>query len=212
MTGLDIYQRTAAYEREAGSLRLQASDWKLLLAFEGRQTLDEIASGGKMPLEEAFSRAQRFLSQGWIEDSPITLNQYLKRTGALPPPPSKAVLEAKPEASAPAEVLASAVMEEATQSFREKPQARAQPHGPMRLSAVIDYITSQAEEAQLGPFLAYRVFLRVPPQLLLTEEISSVQLVNDAALVRSEELQEAIATAVDEVLRRSLPERIFAAA
>ena len=82
----------------------------------------------------------------------------------------------------------------------------------MRLSAVVDYITSLVGNTSLGQILVYRVFLRVPPELLQAEEIASIHLVNDTSLIRSEALQKAIANAVSEVAKRPLPDGVYAAA
>jgi hypothetical protein len=82
----------------------------------------------------------------------------------------------------------------------------------MRLSAVVDYITSLVGNTALGQLLVYRVFLRVPPELLQAEDIVSVLLVNDSSLIRGEALQQAIALAVDAVAKRPLPDGVFAPA
>jgi len=42
----------------------------------------------------------------------------------------------------------------------------------MRLSAVVDYLTSLNGNNALGQLLVYRVFLRVPPELLQAEDIA----------------------------------------
>jgi hypothetical protein len=127
--------------------------------------------------------------------------------------------EAKPEASAPSAVLASAVMEETAQSFREAPKSApakaptpGAKRGAMKLSAVVDYVVSQVGNSSLGQLVVYRNFLRVPPQLLQAEDIVSVHLVNDGSLVRTEALKQAIASAVTEVLKRALPDSVFAPA
>jgi hypothetical protein len=83
---------------------------------------------------------------------------------------------------------------------------------PMRLSAIVDYIISLAESIPLGQLLAYRIFLRVPPEILQSEDIVSIHLVDDTSVIRTEALQKAIATAVHEVVRRPLPESVFAPA
>ena len=82
----------------------------------------------------------------------------------------------------------------------------------MRLSAVIDFITSLVGNISIGQLLVYRVFLRVAPELLLAEDIASVHLVNDTSVIKSEKLQKAIASAVDAVTKRPLPDSVFAPA
>jgi hypothetical protein len=80
----------------------------------------------------------------------------------------------------------------------------------MKLSAVVDYIVSLVANASLGQILVYRVFLRVPPELLLAEDIASVHLSGDTSIISGEKLQKAIADAVHAVAKKALPESVFA--
>src|ERR1700749_4198315 len=82
MTGTEIYKRTEAYEREARTIRLHAPQWKLLLAYDGQRSLAEVALSADVSFAEALPLTEKFLGSGWIEEQPITLDQYLKRTGA----------------------------------------------------------------------------------------------------------------------------------
>jgi len=220
MTGTEIYKRTAAYERDARAIRLHAPHWKLLLAFDGERSLAEVALSAEISFAEALPLTNKFLQQGWIEEQPITLEQYLKRTGAadvsaigaaVPPAvvlhQPKAVNASSPTPASPAEVKSAAL------PIAPPPlTAPKLPRGPMRLSAVVDYLTSLASNKALGQLLVYRVFLRVPPELLQAEEIASISLVNDNSLIRSEALQKAIANAVSDVAKCALPDGVFAPA
>jgi hypothetical protein len=213
MTGTEIYKRTPAYDREAKSIRLHAPHWKLLLAYDGQRSLAEVAMSVDVPFVEALPLTDKFLASGWIEEQPITLDQYLKRTGAssisaigsaVPPP--VVLHEPKPEGTLPA----SAVMEESAPAFRAaatEPAKKAK--RPMRLAAVVDYIIAQVGNSSLGQLVVYRIFLRVPPHLLQEEDIVSVHLVNDPTLVRTDDLQAAISKAVIDVLKRPLPDSVF---
>jgi hypothetical protein len=82
----------------------------------------------------------------------------------------------------------------------------------MKLSAVVDFITSLVGNIAIGQILVYRVFLRVPPELLMAEDIASVYLVNDSSLITGEKLQKAIADAVNAVTKKMLPDSVYAAA
>jgi glycerol uptake facilitator-like aquaporin len=82
------------------------------------------------------------------------------------------------------------------------------PRGPLRIKAVVDYIISQVGNTALGQLVVYRIFLRVPPQLLQAEDIASVHLVNDPSVVKTPILQKAIADSVMEVLKRPLPNNL----
>jgi len=82
----------------------------------------------------------------------------------------------------------------------------------MRLSAVVDFIVSLVGNVAIGQLLVYRVFLRVPPELLMAEDIASVYLVSDTSLIKGENLQKAIADAVNSVTKKILPDSVYAAA
>src|ERR1700678_2457419 len=109
MTGTEIYKRTPAYERQAREIRLHAPHWKLLLAYDGQRTLAELALSAETSFAEALPLTKKFLEQGWIEEQPITLDQYLKRVGARDlastggaVPPATVLHEPEKEQSAPA--------------------------------------------------------------------------------------------------------------
>jgi hypothetical protein len=229
MTGTEIYKRTDDYEREAPTIRLHAPQWKLLLAFDGQRSLAEVALSVDVAFAEALPYTEQFLGRGWLAEQPITLDQYLKRTGAssisaigAAVPPSVVLHQPKPETVALPAVLASAVMEETAPAFQKAadepsasmppPLAPVSPVGPLKLKSVVDFIVEQANNSSLGQLSVYRVFLRVPTALLQAEDIVSVHLVDDPTLVKTPALKEAISDAVGEVLKRPLPDSVFASA
>jgi hypothetical protein len=247
MTGTEIYKRTAAYEKQAREIKLLAPYWKLLLAYDGVRTVSEVALTAEVSFAEALPLTAQFLEKDWIEECPITLDQYLKRAGAkdlssvgstvspavvlhepgkdkpAPPAISPAATIAAPSVAAPsvaaihpppplpaaAVPLKPAAVEKAVAP--ETPPVKST-RGSMRLSAVVDFITSIVGNVALGQLLVYRVFLRVPPELLLAEDIASVHLVNDTSMIQGDKLQKAIADAVSGVTKRTLPDSVFAAA
>jgi hypothetical protein len=234
MTGTEIYKRTPTYEREARNIRLHAPQWKLLLAFDGQRSLAEVALSADIAFAEGLPLTQKFLDSGWIEEQPITLDQYLKRTGArdlssLSSAAPPAVVLHEPQAAS-AKVIPSVTTHvppplpaalPVTLPAADKPKditAPAKITGPgdapaiMKLNSVVDFITSLSGNISLGQLLVYRVFLRVPPELLLAEDVASVHLVNDTSLIKGDKLQKAIANAVSDVARRQLPDSVFAAA
>jgi hypothetical protein len=218
MTGTEVFKRTATYEREAPTIRLHAPQWKLLLAFDGQRSLAEVALSASIPFSEALGQTEMFLKNEWIAEQPITLEEYLKRASASGTfsggviPPSVVLHEPKPEVKhesrAENGTSAPASREGAVSLVDNTPSAR----GPMRLSAIVDYIVSLAESIPLGQLLAYRVFLRVPPEILQSEEIVSIHLVDDNSIIRSTGLQKAISTAVQEITKRTLPDSVYATA
>jgi len=239
MTGTEIYKRTHAYDQQSREIRLHAPHWKLLLAYDGQRSLSEVALSAEIAFAEALPLTQKFLDSGWIEEMPITLDQYLKRvgardvsgTGAAVPPPT-VLHEPGKGSSAPATSASAALIAAASEVHTPPPlpamsgapkiveppfvlgkaPAMKVPGRSMRLSAVVDFITSLVGNIAVGQVLVYRVFLRVPPELLLAEDIASVYLVNDSSMVTGEKLQQAIADAVRSVAKRSLPDSVFATA
>lgn len=231
MTGSEIFKRTATYEREASSIRLHAPQWKLLLAFDGQRALSEVALGAGMPFSEAVTQTENYLKQDWIAEQPISLDEYLKRASAggsvIPPavvinepkPEHKAEMKAEAKPEPKPEFKAAAKPENGTAPAVIVPPLPIAPlkentttARPMRLSAIVDFIVSLAESIPLGQLLAYRVFLRVPPEILQSEEIVSIHLIDDTSVIRTEPLQKAISAAVQEIIRRPLPESVYVAA
>jgi hypothetical protein len=223
MTGTEIYKRTPTYERDAHAIRLHAPQWKLLLAYDGQRSLAEVALSAEVSFADALPLTEKFLEQGWIEEQPITLDQYLKRTGApslsaigSAVPPAITLHAPKPEASSPPSVSSAPDMKK-TALLPRIPSAAPSvkspsPRGPLRLDALVNYLISLAENHALGQILVYRVFLRVPPELLQAEDIASVHLVGDSSLIRGDKLQQAIANAVRDLAKRALPPSLFAPA
>jgi hypothetical protein len=266
MTGTEIYRRTETYEKQARAIRIHAPHWRLLLAFDGQRTLAEVALSAETSFADAVPLTQKFLENDWIAEEPITLDQYLKRTGAkdlatlssaVPPavvlhepsaekaapaplvappspiavvatPPAPVPIPAAPYASAPAAPVAPALvpppsapppLPKATAPVvvsppvaEIRPGLARSPRGAMKLSAVVDAITQFVGNISLGQLLVYRVFLRVPPDLLLAEDIASVHLANDTSLIQGEKLQNAIAAAVAAVAKKSLPDSVYVTA
>ena len=264
MTGTEIYKRTPGFEEAAATIRLHAPEWKVLLAFDGQRSLAEVALSQEAAFADALPLTEKFLSEGWIEEQPITLDQYLKRAGAADvsaigaaitpaivlhaaksaaappassttgqpastptssppinqpppapvpaakgPPPPLPVRPATPVAPVAA-ASPSPVLPVAPVRAQPAPAPASKGKGPMRLKAVVDYVVSQVGNNSLGQLMVYRIFLRVSPQLLQAEDVASVHLVNDPSVVKNEELQRGIEEAVMEVLRRPLPDSVYA--
>jgi hypothetical protein len=239
MTGTEIYKRTPTYERQAREIRLHAPQWKLLLAYDGQRTLAEVALTAETTFAEALPLTKKFLDEQWIEEQPITLDQFLKRqgmkdiaaTGAMVPPaavlhkpepeaatpaptPTPPQIVTPPPAAAATPVPAPPPLPATSAVAKEVAPAVVAASGTktgraMKLSAVVDFITSLVGNIGVGQLLVYRVFLRVPPELLLAEDISSVHLAGDTSLIQSENLQQAIADAINAVAKRTLPDSVF---
>jgi hypothetical protein len=129
----------------------------------------------------------------------------------VPPPPSVSASVAAP-AIAPPPLFNVPTATAAVPVSALPPVEKLGLKRSMRLSSVVDYITSLVGNVSLGQVLVYRVFLRVPPELLLAEDIASVHLSGDTSLINTEKLQRAIADAFHAVTKKALPDSVYAAA
>ena len=209
MTGTEVFKRTSTYEREAPSIRMHAPQWKLLLAF-GRPA--QPGRGGAKR-EHAVSpsplaQTEIFLKNDWISEQPITLDEYLKRASASGSfsggviPPSVVLHEPKPELPKTAMKPRS---ENGTPPVGPADATRADLFPRAARCASPPLLTTWSRwrrRSPLGQLLAYRVFLRVPPEVLQSEEIVSIHLVDDTSIIRTTALQKAIAAAVLEIAKR----------
>jgi hypothetical protein len=80
----------------------------------------------------------------------------------------------------------------------------------LRLGALIEFIVRQAASNTEGQLAAYRIFLRVPPDLLKRNGIVSLSLVEDSTVVTDPELQTALLSAAESILGTTIPESVFA--
>ena len=163
MTGTEIYKRTPGYERESRDIRLHAPHWKLLLAYDGQRSLSEVALSAETPFAEAVQLTQKFLDNKWIAEEPITLDQYLKRTGAVDissvgatVPPAVVLHEPGKEPPSKKTVLVPPPLPPGTEIKPAQPPLASTPPPAipktgrtMKLSAVVDFITSLTAGVQV---------------------------------------------------------------
>jgi hypothetical protein len=80
--------------------------------------------------------------------------------------------------------------------------------GPLSLRAVMRFITEQSGDADAGQLDIYRAFVRVSPQLLRRNGITTLRFEEDR-LLTDPDLQQAILTSVEHVVGRSCPPDVF---
>jgi hypothetical protein len=79
---------------------------------------------------------------------------------------------------------------------------------PLSLRAVMRFITEQSGDADAGQLDIYRAFVRVSPQLLRRNGITTLRFEEDRLLI-DPDLQQAILTSVEHVVGRSCPPDVF---
>lgn len=105
-----------------------------------------------------------------------------------------------------AAVIRFQITPEAPRPAPAKPEIKAGTHAPIagwRLRPILDAIMAKAE-GLTGQFLVYRVFLRVPTELMASAGLKSLSLVDDSFRIRDARLRDAILRAAREVAELNL--------
>jgi hypothetical protein len=230
-----VYELAVAVERLPAELRLRSLEWGVLFALTGRHTVAQIGAHlGLEPAERdgAFARliengllAERALSAGeylraaaTVDGGPRTLAGFL-RAGLAGPEEAPA---AEPRAgrdetatAAPAPAASDldlggfeplALPEEEIAMETRELRAAAPP--PLSLRAVMRFIAAQSGDADAGQLDIYRTFVRVSPQLLRRNGITTLRFEEDR-LLTDPDLQQALLASVEQVVGRSCPPEVF---
>lgn len=149
---------------------------------------------------------------------PATPGPYVPEPASPEPyAPEPAVPEPSPEPAAeplPPEPLDEFVPlplpePEDTMSISPSPDLRPAP--PLSLRAVMRFVVDQAPDADAGQLDVYRAFVRLDPQLLRRNGITTLRFEEDR-LLTDPDLKRALLRSVEQVVGRSCPPEVFVAA
>ena len=214
-----IYQRRSGFEENVKDLRLRKSIWDLAFAFDGIRSLAEVRQCCGLD-EPAFERAMRALLQlNLIEERLLTLSEYqessaLKQNGAVTPtvdPPAPITARIGRNGGGIRRKIQAGTPRFDTASVELQPQAPETPK-PFRLKPAIDFIMVQSGGGTLGQLAVYRVFMRVPADLMKRAKIHSLSLVDETVEITDLELQHAIMRAINQTMGVELPIDYFVVA
>lgn len=227
-----VYELAVTVDRLPADLRLRSLEWGVLFAVTGRHTVAQIGSHlGLAPAERdaAFARllecgllAERPLSAGeylraaaTVEGEPVNLAGFLRAGLAGPPidpmidpvndPVNDPVTGPVIEPAAPASDLELGGFEPL--ALPEEEIAMQRPPS-LSLRAVMRFITDQSGDADAGQLDIYRAFVRVNPQLLRRNGITTLRFEEDR-LLTDPDLQQALLASVEHVVGRSCPPEVF---
>lgn len=232
-----VFQLAVRPERLPADLRLRSLEWGILFAATGRHTVAQIGHHFGLTPEErdrAFAHlvrlgllVERSLTAGEYlraaatvgDDEPKLLTQFLRGAPARPAAPGVASASVSPM---PAPMPAQKPQPQATPSPKtfeplslppEDPVIAATPteRAPLRhlsLRALMGYIIRETGETDAGQLNVYRAFLRVDPQLLRRNGITTLRFEDDR-VVNDPELQRAILGSVEQTLGRRCPPEVF---
>lgn len=213
-----IYQRRPAFEENVKDLRLRKSIWDLAFAFDGIRSLAEVRQCSGLD-EPAFERAMRALLQlNLIEERLLTLSEYqessaLKSNAAAftskSDEPALITARIGRNGGRPRRMVQADSPRFDTASVQlQSPEAPK----PFRLKPAIDFIVVQSGGGTLGQLAVYRVFMRVPTDLMKRANIHSLSLVDETVEITDPELQQAIMRAINQTMGVELPIDYFVAA
>lgn len=230
-----VYELARAVESLPADLRLRSLEWGVLFAVTGRHTVAQIGEHLGLAAAErdaAFARlldagllAERLLSVGeylraaaTVEGEPHTLAGFLRAGLAGPalepiagtdadagpglatdaPPAADFEIEGFEPLPLPDEETA---MEMSTLRAPSVPPA-------LSLRAVMRFVAEQSRDADAGQLDIYRAFVRVSPQLLRRNGITTLRFEEDR-LLTDPDLQQALLSSVEHVVGRSCPPEVF---
>jgi hypothetical protein len=213
-----VFRQTASCAERIPELQLRNIEWSILFTLNSERTIHDLARLLTITVDRAAKAIEHLHELGLVEEAEISYDQYMRNSGQG---------VAAEEISTMSEFLAQGRATEA--ELQAPPTARpgqrpmtlpplpgseprpASPTAPtLRLGALIEFIVRQAASNTEGQLAAYRIFLRVPPDLLKRNGIVSLSLVEDSTVVTDPELQTALLSAAESILGTTIPESVFA--
>ncbi|HWZ94974.1 MAG TPA: hypothetical protein VNW30_07250 [Opitutaceae bacterium] len=215
------HQLVADFREKGRHVRLNAGEWKMLLELDGEKPFRAVCAQFAIEAEAMPGLLTRFKRLGLVVESRLNLDEFLKQRGLSELPasivtaPSAETLDAveiievviggSGPTTAPVAMNQTEVMEF---TLGANPSAAAPADPPMdevssdglRLKPLIDFIVKHAGGGTVGQLAVYRVFLKVPLNLLHGAKIRSLQLVDETFEIHSPPLAQIILAAVRETL------------
>lgn len=214
-----VYELAAAVDRLPESLRLRCLEWGVLFAITGRHTVAQIGGHLGLASEERDGAFRRLLETGLIAERPLSASEYLRAAATVEGEPV-ALAEflrgglAGPESNAVAEPPSATVSSQEFDSFEplalpeEEIVMESPEKPPLSLRAVMRFISEQSRDADAGQLDVYRAFVRVSPQLLRRNGITTLRFEDDL-LLTDPDLQQEILVSAQHVVGRPCPPEVF---
>lgn len=184
------------------ALRLRALEWRLLLAVTGRHSVAQIGAvfGVEPDLRDRTFAA--LLERGLLAERELSRTEFERARGAV-------------DADEPRTLAAFLADEPSFQPLDA--ETTGEPMAPvlplprrrrLRLRALLDFLAEGAESAEDGQMNAYRLFIRLDPELLRRSGIKTLRFEDDRH-IDEPELVAQIVAAVEAVFGRPCPDRVF---
>ena len=139
---------------------------------------------------------------------PATPGPYVPEPAAPEPSPEPAAEPLSPE---PLDEFVPLPLPEPEDTMSISPSPDLRPAPPLSLRAVMRFVVDQAPDADAGQLDVYRAFVRLDPQLLRRNGITTLRFEEDR-LLTDPDLKRALLRSVEQVVGRSCPPEVFVAA
>lgn len=226
-----VYELAVAVDRLPADLRLRSLEWGVLFAVTGRHTVAQIGSHLGLASAERDAAFARLLELGLLAERPLSAGEYLRAAATVEGEPRTlaSFLQAGLAGPVTEPVLAPVLENHAPPaafvtepsaptdgfelgSFEPLPlpeeETAMQIPPSLSLRAVMRFITDQSGDADAGQLDIYRAFVRVNPQLLRRNGITTLRFEEDR-LLTDPDLQQALLASVEHVVGRSCPPEVF---
>jgi hypothetical protein len=230
-----VYELATAVDRIPADLRLRSFEWGLLFAVTGRHTVAQIGSHLGLAAAERDGAFARLLELGLLAERPLTAGEYLRAAATVDGEPVtltgflRAGLTGPgldpvlaPETGPVFDNTAPALPVSGLDPVGFEPLALPEEDIVMRipdlpapavppvlsLRAVMRFVSEQSGDADAGQLDIYRAFVRVSPQLLRRNGITTLRFEEDR-LLTDPDLQDALLASVEQVVGRSCPPEVF---
>lgn len=222
-----VFERAVAVDRLPADLRLHSLDWGILFAVTGRHTVAQIGNGlGAAPAERDAAFA-RLVDLGLLAERPLSAGEYLRAAASVGGEPRTlggfltaglGGLLDEPAVLAPETFsVAASDLDLSLGEFEPLPLPEPEiamlmpdprPSPPVSLRAVMRFVVDQARDADAGQLDVYRAFVRLDPQLLKRNGITTLRFEEDR-LLTDPDLKSALLESVEQVVGRSCPPEVF---
>lgn len=218
-----VYELAVAVDRLPADLRLRSLEWGVLFAVTGRHTVTQIGSHLGLAPEERDAAFARLLESGLLAERPLSAGEYLR---------AAATVDGEPRTLAG--FLRAGLAGPVVEPILEPPAAPMDDPAPatgfdlggfeplplpeeetamqippaLSLRAVMRFVAEQSGDADAGQLDIYRAFVRVNPQLLRRNGITTLRFEEDR-LLTDPDLQKALLASVEHVVGRSCPPEVF---
>ena len=195
------YHISSNVPKRAKELVLRRIEWKMLFALATPKVGSDLPERFGITMDRCSAVLKNLMDMGLVETRGGT---------ATPPPPPGAQQIAQPPGvkfppPPPVFSLPPPPPPEAYVYDDDEDDLPVSELNGVKLKPIIDFIQSASGSGTLGQLTVYRVFLKIPPNLLKEARIQSVKFVDDNFRIESAELQRAIRDAVKKTLKMDVP-------